>query len=163
MGARKEPDVTNLKPASGRLKDKTVIVTGSTSGIGKACAILFAWEGARVTVVGRRKDAGVAVVDRITQDGGKAIFVNADITREEDRQSIVSHTLETFGSIDGLLNNAGCLISKPTLELTREDWERFTDLDGYSYLRMMHACHPSDGAPGRGRDLQLHFACSHRQ
>ena len=150
MGARKEPDVTNLKPASGRLKDKTIIVTGSTSGIGKACAILFAWEGARVTVVGRRKDAGVAVVDRITQDGGKAIFVKADITREADRRSIVSHTLETFGSIDGLLNNAGCLISKPTLELTREDWERFTDLDGYSYLRMMQLVIPQMERQGGG-------------
>lgn len=82
MEARKEPDVTGLRPALGRLKDKAVIVTGSTSGIGKACAILFAWEGAKVTVVGRRKDAGAAVVDRITQNAGQAIFVNADITRE---------------------------------------------------------------------------------
>ena len=117
MDARKEPDVTDLRPASGRLKDKAVIVTGSTSGIGKACAILFAWEGAKVTVAGRRKDAGTAVVDRIKRDGGKAVFVNADITREADRQAIVNDTLEAFGSIDGLLNNAGCLISKPTLEL----------------------------------------------
>ena len=150
MDARKEPDVTDRRPASGRLTDKAVIVTGSTSGIGKACAILFAWEGAKVTVAGRRKDAGTAVVDRIKRDGGKAVFVNADITREADRQAIVNDTLEAFGSIDGLLNNAGCLISKPTLELTREDWDKFTDLDGYSYLRMMQLVIPQMERQGGG-------------
>lgn len=150
MSDRKEPEVSGLKPSSGRLKGKTVIVTGSTSGIGKACAILFAWEGANVTVVGRRAEAGAAVVKQIEESDGRALFVQADITNEDDRQRIIQKTIDAYGQIDCLLNNAGCLISKPTLELTREDWEKFTDLDGYSYLRMMQLVIPHMEAQGGG-------------
>lgn len=150
MSERKEPQVTGLKPASGRLKGKSVIVTGSTSGIGKACAILFAWEGADVIVAGRRAEAGEAVIAQIEEAGGNAVFVQADITKEEDRKRIVQTALDSYGRIDGLLNNAGCLITKPTLELTREDWEKFTDLDGYSYLRMMQLVIPHMEEQGGG-------------
>lgn len=150
MPARVEPEVSDLRPASGRLEGKSVIVTGATSGIGKACAILFAWEGAQVTLVGRREEKGAAVVEQIEANGGQAIFVKADITCEEDRTRIVDAALEAYERIDGLLNNAGCLISKPTLELTREDWEAFTDLDGYSYLRMMQIVIPHMEAQGAG-------------
>lgn len=150
MADRKEPEVVGLKPASGRLKDKVIIATGSTSGIGKACAILFAWEGAKVVVVGRREEAGNAVVDQIQQAGGEAIFVQSDITSEVDRQAIIDRTLEAYGRIDGLLNNAGTLISKPSLELTHEDFLKFTDLDGYSYLRMMQLVIPQMQSQGGG-------------
>lgn len=140
---REEPEVSGLRPASGRLQDKSVIVTGATSGIGKACAILFAWEGAKVTLAGRRKHEGDAIVERIKRDGGIAQFVQGDITDDDDRQNLVASARNAYGRIDGLLNNAGCLISKPSLELTREDWEHFTDLDGYAYLRMMQLVIPT--------------------
>jgi NAD(P)-dependent dehydrogenase (short-subunit alcohol dehydrogenase family) len=150
MTARKEPEVSGLHPSAHRLQDKVVIVTGSTSGIGKATAILCAWEGAKVVVTGRRKEKGEAVVKRIQDDGGQAVYVQGDITRDEDCQNLVQTTLDTWGRIDCLVNNAGCLITKPTTELTRQDWEKFTDLDCYSYLHMMQLVLPIMEKQGGG-------------
>lgn len=147
---RKEPEVTGLKPSLHRLQDKTVIITGSTSGIGKASAILFAWEGAKVVITGRRKEKGEAVLKQIRDNGGEGIYVQADVTREEDCQRIIDTTMNTYGRIDGLFNNAGCLITKPTTELTRQDWQKFTDLDCYSYLRMIQLVLPIMEKQGGG-------------
>lgn len=153
MNERKEPEVAGLRPASGRLDGKVAIVTGSTSGIGKASAILFAHEGAKVVVCGRRRDKGEAVVGQIKDDGGEAVYVQADVTTEEGMQLIVQTAVERYGRIDCLFNNAGCLISKPTLELTRDDWDKFTTLDGYSYLRMMQLVIPIMEKQGGGAIL----------
>ena len=91
---REEPGITreSLKPSANRLADKVVIVTGSTSGIGKAAAILFAHEGAKAVVVGRRAEKGRAVVDQIESWGGEAIFVQADMTVDADVRRVVSTT-----------------------------------------------------------------------
>ena len=150
MAKREEPEVVGLRCPSGRLQDKVVIVTGATSGIGKASAILFAWEGAKVVAVGRRHEKGAELVNRIRENGGKAMFIAADVTQEEDLKSVVDQAMETYGRIDCLFNNAGCLITKPTLELTREDWDAFTNLDGYSYLRMMQLVIPIMEEQGGG-------------
>ncbi len=150
MTDRREPEVTGLRPSANRLKDKVTIVTGSTSGIGKASAILFAHEGAKVVVVGRRVEKGEAVVKTIKDNGGEAIFVRADMTVEEDVQNVVKTTMDTWGRVDCLFNNAGCLITKPTVELTREDWDKFTNLDAYSYLRMMQLVLPIMEKQGGG-------------
>ena len=147
---RKESEVTGLRPSAHRLDGKVTIVTGSTSGIGKAAAILCAWEGSKVVVCGRRKEKGEAVLKQIIDNGGEGIFVQADVTKEEDCQRIVQTTLDTYGRIDCLFNNAGRLITKPTVELTRQDWEDFTNLDCYSYLRMMQLVLPVMEAQGGG-------------
>lgn len=149
---REEPAVRieDLKPSAHRLDGKVVIVTGSTSGIGKATAILCAHEGAKVTVVGRREAKGAAVVAEIERGGGEAMYVRADMTVEEDVRRVVDATMERWGRIDGLFNNAGTLIVKPTLELTREDWDAFLNLDAYSYLRMMQLVIPIMERQGGG-------------
>ena len=148
---REEPSIIeNLKPAAGRLEGKVVIITGSTSGIGKAAAIACANEGAKVVVVGRRAAKGAAVVADIESIGGTALFVRADVTVDADLRKVVDEAMGSFGRIDGLFNNAGCLIAKPTVEFTREDWVRFTDLDAYSYLRMMQLVLPIMEAQGKG-------------
>lgn len=149
---REEPGITreSLKPSANRLADKVVIVTGSTSGIGKAAAILFAHEGAKAVVVGRRAEKGRAVVDQIESWGGEAIFVQADMTVDADVRRVVSTTMDAWGRIDGLFNNAGRLIVKPTVEITREDWDAFIDLDAYSYLRMMQLVLPIMESQGGG-------------
>ena len=138
-----EGEITGLRPASGRLTGKVAIITGSTSGIGRASAILFAWEGAKVVVVGRRVDRGEAVVKTIRANGGEAIYVRADMTLEADMENVVNTTVNTFGRIDILFNNAGYMMNKPALEITREDWDLFLNLDAYSYLRMMQLTIPS--------------------
>jgi NAD(P)-dependent dehydrogenase (short-subunit alcohol dehydrogenase family) len=87
-----------------KLDGKVAVITGSTSGIGRACAVLFAEEGARVVVTGRRRDVGQAVAETL---GEAAIFVPCDVTREADIKALIETTLSRFGRIDCLVNNAG--------------------------------------------------------
>lgn len=145
-----EGDITGLRPASGRVAGKVAVITGSTSGIGKASAVLFAWEGAKVVVVGRRVDRGEAVVRTIRENGGEAIYVRADMTVEADMENVVETAMDTHGRIDILFNNAGYMMNKPTLEITREDWDKYLNLDAYSYLRMMQLTLPVMERQGGG-------------
>lgn len=89
-----------------RLKDKVAIVTGSTSGIGIGIARLYAAEGAKVIICGRRAEKGQAVVDRIKAEGGEAYFHYMDITDLDSVQKLVEDTAADFGKIDILVNNA---------------------------------------------------------
>lgn len=125
-----------------KLNEKVAIITGSTSGIGKATAILFAKEGASVVVTGRRIEKGQLVVDDIIKNDGKAIFVQADITEESSFKKIVDTTIKQFGRVDILVNNAGNIIEKPFLQLTKDDFFDFVTLDGYAYFRMMQQVIP---------------------
>lgn len=145
-----EGEITGLRPASGRVAGKTALITGSTAGIGRACAVLFAWEGAKVVVSGRRTERGEAVVKEIRDRGGEAVYIRADMTREEDMQNLVKTALDTCGRIDILINNAGYMMNKPTLEITREDWDSYLNLDAWSYLRMMQLTLPIMEKQGGG-------------
>ena len=89
-----------------RLKGKSAIVTGSATGIGKATAVLFAKEGARVVVSDVDETGGQQVMNAIKSEGGEAIFVLADISRAEDVQRLVEAAVQTFGRLDVLVNNA---------------------------------------------------------
>lgn len=91
---------------SGRLAGKVCIVTGATSGIGKAAAELFAAEGAKVVFVGRRMDKGEQIQAEIRAAGGDATFLRADVSVVEDLKNIADVTLNTYGQIDVLFNNA---------------------------------------------------------
>lgn len=96
-----------------RLKNKVALITGSTKGIGRASAVLFAKEGARVAVTGRDAKAGNEVVSEISAVGGEAIFVQSDIRDEAQVKGLVERTVNHFGRLDILMNNAS-----PT-EITR--------------------------------------------
>jgi NAD(P)-dependent dehydrogenase (short-subunit alcohol dehydrogenase family) len=91
----------------GRLDGKVVFIAGATAGIGAATACLFAREGAKVAVAGRRAAEGEAVVERITKDGGEAIFVRTDVTESQSVEESISATMRTFGRLNVLFNNAG--------------------------------------------------------
>ena len=88
-----------------RLQQKVAIITGSTSGIGEAAARCFATEGAIVILTGRREEKGQAIVREIVRNGGKAHFIQADITEEKSYSKIVDETLRQYGQIDILVNN----------------------------------------------------------
>jgi NAD(P)-dependent dehydrogenase (short-subunit alcohol dehydrogenase family) len=105
--------------------NKVAIVTGATSGIGRATAIAFAQAGAKVLVAGRRQDEGTAVVREIEQAGGEALFVRTDVAREADVVALVAQTIERFGRLDFAFNNAGVLLdSGPVTQSTEELFTR---------------------------------------
>lgn len=120
-----------------RLKDKVAVVTGSTSGIGIGIARLFAAEGAKVVVCGRRQEKGQAVVDSILKDGGEACYHYMDITATESIEKLFADTVEKYGKIDVLVNNAANVALKDGRvdELTIEMWDNIfqSDMRGTFY------------------------------
>ena len=89
-----------------RLEGKVAVVTGSTSGIGRASAELFAEQGASVVINGRRRELGQEVVEGITAAGGTASYFYADVSRSEEVVALIEYAVETYGRIDVLMNNA---------------------------------------------------------
>ncbi|MHB1277527.1 MAG: SDR family NAD(P)-dependent oxidoreductase [Bacteroidia bacterium] len=89
------------------MKNKTVIVTGSASGIGKAAAEIFARNGANVVVSDLQSEAGKTVVDQIIKNGGKAAFCRAEVSKPEDMEALVEFAVKTYGRLDIAVNNAG--------------------------------------------------------
>lgn len=117
----------------GRFEGKTMLVTGGTSGIGKAVCLRAGAEGAHVIVVGRNAQRGQAVVDEIVQGGGKALFLAADVTKEEAIQALFAQIDEKVGGVDIAINNAGVVGNGERIdEMSTEEWHRVisTNLDG---------------------------------
>jgi len=110
------------------LKDKVAIVTGASSGIGRATAKLFAAEGAKLVVSGRRQDVLDALVAEIQQAGGHAVNVAGDVRDESHAKALVDCALEAYGRLDISFNNAGTIGGKkPMTELTLADWQETID------------------------------------
>lgn len=112
----------------GMLDGKVALVTGGTSGIGRAVAIDFAREGAKVVICGRREDAGRETVDRIEAENGKALFVKTDVSKAKEVERLVGTAVEEFGRLDVAFNNAGIGEGTPKLaNLSEEDYDRNFD------------------------------------
>jgi NAD(P)-dependent dehydrogenase (short-subunit alcohol dehydrogenase family) len=104
-----------------RLKDKVAIITGAARGIGAAFAVGFGREGANI-VIGDIRD-GKGTVDAVEKVGSKAIFVKADVRKQDQCNALAKAAMDRFGSIDILVNNAGLLVTlKPFMEITTEEW-----------------------------------------
>jgi len=106
-----------------RLQNKVALITGGTSGIGEATALLFAKEGASVAITGRNEKRGHAVTERILQSGGKAIFIRTDVRKAAECRRAVDETLGAFGKLDILFNNAGVFYPHTTLDCSEEEWD----------------------------------------
>ncbi len=103
-----------------RLNNKIAIITGATSGIGKATALLFADEGAALVITGRRAALGERVASEIRSKGVRCVFVEADHTKADDCQKVADAALKEFGRIDVLFNNAG-IVTSGTAETTSDE------------------------------------------
>jgi NAD(P)-dependent dehydrogenase (short-subunit alcohol dehydrogenase family) len=110
-----------------RLAQRAALVTGATSGIGRATAELFAKEGASVTVVGRDEGRGRSVVEGIERGGGRARFVRADVRRADDCRRAVDETVSAFGRLDILFNNAGVFFPRTVPETSEAEWDATID------------------------------------
>jgi NAD(P)-dependent dehydrogenase (short-subunit alcohol dehydrogenase family) len=110
-----------------RLKGKVALITGGTSGIGSATAIRFVKEGAAVAITGRNPERGSEVVQAMQAAGGDALFIRSDVRLAADCRNAVEQTLERFGKIDILFNNAGVFHPKTLPECTEEEWDETID------------------------------------
>ena len=106
-------------------QDKVALVTGGSSGIGRAAALAFAREGARVVVADVLVEGGEETVRLVRQAGGQATFVRTDVSRAADVEAMVRHTVETYGRLDIAFNNAGIEGTQAsTAACTEENWDR---------------------------------------
>lgn len=112
-----------------RLKDKVIIITGATAGIGRASAIMFAKEGAKIVGAGRSVAKGESLVEEIKSFGGEAIYVPTDMKKEEDLDALVKAAIDTYGRIDCLYNNAGIAYSAPLDVFDQGKWDEVLEVD----------------------------------
>lgn len=121
-------------------KEKVALVTGGSTGIGRATAVAFAREGARVVVADVNQAEGEETVSRIRAAGGEALFVRADVSRSAEVKALVERTLATYGRLDCAFNNAGIEgVMIPTVECTEENWDRVIAVNLTSaFLCMKH-------------------------
>jgi NAD(P)-dependent dehydrogenase (short-subunit alcohol dehydrogenase family) len=115
-----------------KLQNKVAVITGGASGIGAATAKLFVEEGAKVVLVDLNEEKGKAFEAELKSQNAEALFVKANITIEEEVQNIFKETLDTFGKVDIVFNNAGIGRVTPTEELSYDEWRNTVnvDLDG---------------------------------
>ena len=135
-----------------RLENKVAIITGGTSGMGKATANLFAKEGAKVVICGRRLDLGQEIVQGIKNGNGDAIFIAADVSNESDVKELVHHSISKYSKVDVLFNNAGInekQMSKITDE-TKSSWDKIFDVNLNGMFLMIKHVLPEMVKAGRG-------------
>jgi NAD(P)-dependent dehydrogenase (short-subunit alcohol dehydrogenase family) len=138
-----------------RLKGKVAIVTGTSSGIGIGIAEVFAEEGARVACVARRKKEGEAVAQSLRDRGAEALFIPCDVSDGTQVDEMVQRTLDAFGRIDVLVNNAGVDIVRAFDELTVEDWDRVIGVDLRGTFLCTKACIGHFLARGSGNVVNI--------
>ena len=125
-----------------RLEGTAVLVTGASSGIGEATALALAAEGASVTLAARRKDRLDALADRIGQAGGTALALEVDVTEQEQAAAAVAATVDAFGRLDTVINNAGVMLLGPIEDAPVEEWDRMVALNLQGLLYVAHAAVP---------------------
>jgi len=144
----------NLRGA-GRLAGRVAWISGATSGIGEAVAELFAREGARVALVGRRLELGRAIAGRIAAAGGEALALSGDVSAEADVERSVHATVERFGRIDILVNNAGMVEVRDLHEYSEAQWDRVMAVNVKSMFFAFKHAFPHLRAAGRGHVVNV--------
>jgi NAD(P)-dependent dehydrogenase (short-subunit alcohol dehydrogenase family) len=136
-----------------KLKNKTIIVTGASRGLGAAMAEECAREGAQLVITAPSLAELHAVTGQVRAAGGRVEPVQADMVRPEELEALVARTLEVFGRIDGLVNNAGINYVKPFLEIDPREWQRVLDVDLNGAFRLTQLCAREMHRAGRGGSI----------
>jgi len=139
-----------------RLINKTALVTGSSSGIGRGIALRFAREGASVAVnYGKSKERAQEVVKEITSLGRRAIMIQADVTKPDEVDAMVTQVVKEFGKLNILVNNAGIFIEKPFEETSDDVWDKIMNINLKGPFLCARRCVPEMLKQGGGKIINL--------
>src|SRR5215470_7596661 len=127
IGVKKAPQV--VVDGRARFKNKVILITGATSGIGAVATKMFATEGGKVAFCGRREDRGAQVESDIRAQGGEAKYIRADVRIEDDVRRFVDTAAELYGGLDICFNNAGITLERPLHEYTAAEWDDVVNTD----------------------------------
>jgi NADP-dependent 3-hydroxy acid dehydrogenase YdfG len=144
------------------IKGKTIIITGASSGIGEATAKKLSQEGANVVLSARREDRLNSLKDEIVKNGGLALVVPADVTKKEDFKKVVSSTLEEFGSIDGIINNAGLMPLSYVKNLHTDEWDKMIDVNIKGVTNGVSAVLPTMMEQKSGNIINISSSAAHK-
>ncbi|SKB32026.1 hypothetical protein SAMN05660776_0365 [Salegentibacter holothuriorum] len=144
------------------IKGKTIIITGASSGIGEATAKKLSHEGANVVLSARREDRLNSLKDEIVKNGGMALVVPADVTKKEDFKKVVSSTLEEFGSIEGIINNAGLMPLSYVKNLHTDEWDKMINVNIKGVTNGVSAVLPTMMEQKSGNIVNISSSAAHK-
>lgn len=144
------------------IKDKVIVITGASSGLGEATARLLAEQGARLVIGARREDRLQAIVHDITRDGGTAIGTVTDVTQRAQVEKLVQLAVTTFGRIDVMVNNAGLMPLSPLSMLKVEDWDQMIDVNLKGVLYGVAAALPHMQQQKSGHFINVSSVAGHK-
>ena len=143
------------------IKGKVIAITGASSGIGEAAALLLAERGAKLVLGARRTDRLEALARTINEKGGSARFRALDVTSLEDTQAFVDFAKAEFGALDVIVNNAGVMPLSVMTDLKIDDWNRMIDVNIRGVLHGIAAVLPGMKAAGKGQIINIASIAAH--
>ncbi|GAA0691115.1 SDR family NAD(P)-dependent oxidoreductase [Kitasatospora atroaurantiaca] len=143
---------------AGVLEGTVALITGASSGIGEACALTLAEQGAALALAARRVERLEALADKVRDAGGTALVLEADISSEEQARAAVDRTVSELGRLDTLVNNAGLMLLGPVALAEPTEWRRMVDINlvglfNTSHAALPHLVHAAEQQPRRVADL----------
>lgn len=143
------------------IQDKVIIITGASSGIGEACARELVDRGAKVMLAARRADRLEKLANELSSDGSAAAYHETDVTKKDQLEQLAAATLEKFGRIDVLVNNAGLMPLSPLEKLKLDEWERMVDVNIKGVLYAFAAVLPKMLDQGSGHIINVSSVAGH--
>jgi NADP-dependent 3-hydroxy acid dehydrogenase YdfG len=144
------------------VKGKTVVITGASSGIGEATAVLLAERGARVVLGARGPERLKALAERIAQSGGEVVCAVTDVRKRADLSALVGLACERFGKLDVIFNNAGVMPVSPLTDLRVDDWDQMIDVNIKGVLYGIAAAMPVFRKQGFGHFVNTASTAAHK-